>query len=166
MTPMYRITRSLSIGRFVTPERAEWLLESGVTHVLNVSDAPSRVMSGEGLFRAVEWVPITDLSRIPNPLATQAIDALHRMASESDSQVYVHCIAGQLRSPTILWLYLIACGFTPVDARDVIEQRSLEAQPGHPRLVDDALIRHVQKHGRKHYSPHPRAEAIVPFEDG
>ena len=39
------------------------------------------------------------------------------MVIEPDSQVYIHCIAGQLRSPTALWLYLMACGVPPMGTK-------------------------------------------------
>ncbi len=160
---MYRITQVLSLGPFASPHRAPRLLGAGVTHVLNVSDGASAVSAGPGSFRAVEWVPITDLDLIPGRVALHAIDTLHRLASEPDSHVYVHCVAGQRRAPTVLWLYLVACGFPPDDARDLIEERAPDAVPGHPHLVDPELVLRVQKHGLMNFFPHPRGEVLVPF---
>ena len=87
------------------------------------------------------------------------------MVVESDSHVYIHCIAGQLRSPTVLWLYLVACGVEPQDAREWIEDRSPDASPGSTRMVDDSHVRFAQQHGLARYLPHPRAEALAPFEN-
>lgn len=161
---MYRITQCLSVGPFASPERAADLLAAGVTHVLNVSDGPSVVAAGDGAFRAVEWFPLADGRRIAESRAVKLLDALHRMASDPDAHVYVHCLAGQQRAPTVLWLYLIACGFPPDAARDLIEERSPDAVPGHHRLVGPELVYHVQRHGLANYFPHPRGEVIVPVE--
>src|SRR3954451_25151857 len=120
---MHRITKVLSLGRFATPERAKDLLAAGVTHVLNVSDGPSIVGAGEGSFAEVAWVPMSDSRRLDRSVALLAIDTLHRLASVPDSHVYVPCVAGLVRSPTILWLYLIALGVPPGDARTWIKSR-------------------------------------------
>ncbi len=159
----YRITQCLSVGRFATPERVADLRAAGITHILNVSDAVSQVASGEGSFREVVWLPMDDIHHIPDSVAIEALDALHRMAAEPGAHVYVHCLAGQLRSPTVLWLYLIACGFDPQSARDVIESRSPDAAPGTRKLVGPDLVLRVQLHGLANYFPHPRGEVIVPY---
>lgn len=158
---MYRITRALSVGRFASPERAAHLLAAGVTHVLNVSDAPSAVAAGQGSFREVAWVPIRDLARIPHGTALAALDALHRMASEPDAHVYVHCLAGHFRSPTVIWLYLIACGLPPDTARDWIEANSPDAAPGGD--IADGLVLVAQRHGLANYLPLPRGEILLPL---
>ncbi len=160
---MYRITQALSVGRFATPEKAAELRAGGVTHVLNVSDFPSEVAAGPDSFREVAWVPVRDLRRVSEGLADRVLDTLHRLAAEPDAHVYVHCVAGQRRAPTVVWLYLIACGYPPDFARDLIEARSPDAAPGHGRLSDPDLILHVQKHGLTHYLPLRRGEVIVPF---
>lgn len=163
---MYRITQVLSVGRYASPERAKDLLAVGVTHILNVSDAPSQLIASEGGFREVVWVPLNDFSRLPTHLASQALNALHRMASEPGSHVYVHCIAGHLRSPTVLWLYLIACGVPADDARNWIEERSPDAAPGSRRMVDAEHILFAQEHGLNNFFPLPRSEIIVPVSLG
>ncbi|AMV30445.1 Dual specificity phosphatase, catalytic domain [Gemmata sp. SH-PL17] len=160
---MYRITQCLSVGPFASPERAQKLLAAGVTHVLNVSDGPSHVSAGKDSFADVLWVPMSDSRRLMFPTAVQAIDALHELASAPNAHVYVHCVAGIVRSPTILWLYLIACGLPTKFARDVIETRSPNATAGHYRMVDHEHVSLAQKHGSKHYLPHPRPDVIVPF---
>jgi protein-tyrosine phosphatase len=158
---MFRITECLSVGPFASAERAEELLAAGVTHVLNVSHVPS-VVSPETGFAGVAWVPMYDSHQIPLATVTWALDTLHRLASVPSAHVYVHCQAGMLRGPTILWLYLIALGVPPNDARDWIEERSPVAVPGHYRIVATEHVLHAQKYGLKHFFPHPRANLIVP----
>ena len=160
---MYRVTQCLSVGPFASPARAEKLLAAGVTHVLNVSDGPSAVSGGEGSFAEIAWVSLEDHRRLPFALAVEAMDTLHRFVSTPGAHVYVHCMAGVLRSPTVLWLYLIACGMPARDARELIETRSPDAVAGHFRMVDDEHVLFAQKHGLAHFFPHPRGEVIVPF---
>jgi hypothetical protein len=159
---MFRITECLSVGPFASPVRATRLLAAGVTHVLNVSDGPSVVSADTG-FVEVANVPMHDSRRLPVLTMTWALDTLHRMARPADAHVYVHCMAGQLRSPTILWLYLIALGVPPADARDWIEARSPDATAGHHRMVDHEHVLLAQKHGLANFFPHPRPNLIVPF---
>ena len=159
----YRITQCLSVGQFATPERVADLLTAGITHILNVSDTVSQVVSGEGSFREVVWLPMDDFQHIPEPLAIEVLDTLHRMAAEPGAHVYVHCLAGHLRSPTVLWLYLIACGWNPRAARYIIVSRSPYAAPGVRKLVGQNLVLRVQMHGLANYFPLPRGEVIVPY---
>lgn len=159
---MYRVTQVLSVGPFASLERAPALLAAGVTHVLNVSDAAGVVPRDAG-FREVAWVPVDDFARIPTHTTVELLDTLHRMAADPGSHVYVHCLAGQHRSPTALWLYLVALGVPPDDARDWIETASPVANPGHRRLVGPGHVLLAQKHGLANFFPHPRPEIVVPF---
>jgi protein-tyrosine phosphatase len=161
---MYRITRVLSVGPFASADRADELLAAGVTHVLNVSDAASEIISSETGFKEVVWVPMSDSRRLPLPTARLAIDALHSFASAPGSHVYVHCVAGLVRSPTILWLYLIALGVSPHDARKWIQERSTKASAGSARMVDREHVLLARQHGLAKYRPHPRGEVVVPYD--
>src|SRR5262249_52939762 len=160
---MFRITECLSVGPFASPERAARLLAAGVTHVLNVSNEPSEISAGAGSFAGVAWVPMSDSRRLQPATAIWALGTLHELASVPDSHVYVHCVAGLVRSPTILWLYLIALGVPPKDARTWIEERSPKTNPGASAMVDHEHVRLAQMHGLMHFFPHPRANIIVPF---
>jgi hypothetical protein len=155
---VYPITRGLFQGPFATGTRADDLLAAGVSHVLNVGEVASVLPAG--LFREVAWRPVVDLERVPDDVARDCLDCLHRMLAEPDSRVYVHCVAGWNRSPTVVWLYLVACGLDPIEAKQASGRRSLNAIPAHPKLVDEQLVRLAQEHGRSRYLPHPRPEAL------
>lgn len=161
---MYRITQVLSVGPFASAQLAEQLHAAGVTHVLNVSESPNELGVDTHGFQEVAWIPFENISRLPIHLVADALDTLHRMASEPGAHVYIHCVLGHSRSPTVLWLYLIALGLSPDDARTWIEERSPVASPGHRRMVDSEHILFAQMHGLKHFFPHPRPDIIVPFE--
>ncbi|QJW96408.1 dual specificity protein phosphatase family protein [Frigoriglobus tundricola] len=159
---MYRITECLSVGPFASAERAANLLTAGVTHVLNVSDRPSHLSAAHG-FVEIADVAMSDSQRLPSFTTVRTLDTLHRMASAPGAHVYVHCMMGQLRSPTIIWLYLIALGVPAKDARDWIESRAPDAVAGHHRMVDESHVLLAQKHGLAHFFPHPRDNLIIPY---
>ena len=160
------ITPRIAQGPFASEPRGVRLRAEGVTHILNVGEAPGVLTAGPGGFREVAWQPVEDLARIPDEAAIACIDALHRMLGESGSKVYVHCIAGQNRSPTVLWLYLVACGHDPAAAKRLIEGRNMDAVAGHSRLVDEELIRRVVLHGREGRWTTAWAGLIDPFSTG
>ncbi|MFM8272928.1 MAG: hypothetical protein ACKODX_11420 [Gemmata sp.] len=157
---MYRITKCLSVGTYPRPEDAARLRAAGITHVLNVSDRPSAVSTDDG-FADVVFVPMSDSLELSRETTVQALDALHGLASAPGAHVYVHCLMGQFRSPTILWLYLIALGLPEDGARDLITRRAPNAAPGHPAMVTHKHVQHAREHGRAQYVRHPRAETIV-----
>jgi protein-tyrosine phosphatase len=161
-TKVFRITNSIWLGAFASPERKSALTAAGINHILNVGEAPSVLTLGDGPFRSVIWHPIVDLELISEELAITCLTSLHQMLSEADARVYVHCIAGLNRSPTIVWLYLLACGVEPTEAKDLIERRAPDAIAGHSKLVDAGLVAAVREFGLKKLLPHPRADVILP----
>lgn len=150
---IFWITKRIAQGQFATPERAKLLREQDVSHVLNVGESSSIISAEKSGFCEVRDCPIVDLQRIPDGIAITAMDSLHEMLAGRVSRVYIHCIAGQNRSPTILWLYLIACGVSPEDARKLIASRSPDSVPGHGLLIDDSLVEIAILHGMENYLP-------------
>lgn len=147
---VFWVTSRIAIGRFATPGRAKYLQSQGVTHLLNVSDAPSVISEAEFSFVELTDVPITDLNRIPDEQVVRCCDFMNRALEKArHNKIYVHCIAGQNRSPTVVWLYLVSCGADSEVAKRLIVSAFPDAIPGHSLLVDDALIAKVVSHGRK-----------------
>jgi Swiss Army Knife protein, DSP-PTPase phosphatase domain len=157
---IFWITRRLAIGQFATEERAQWLLEQGVTHVLNVGEGTSVVAESVAGFREVIEVPIEDLARIPDAVVIRCLKIVHDVMLQPDSKLYIHCIAGQNRSPTILWLYFVACGLSEEVARQMITLRSPDSVPGHGKLVDASLVVLVRRFGENNFLP-PREASIL-----
>jgi hypothetical protein len=104
-------------------------------------------------FRSVVDVPITDLALITKDVAISSLDAMNGVISTQDAKLYVHCVACQNRSPTILWLFLLACGFDGFEAKKLITDRCPDAIPGHSLLVDSVLVDAVRIHGSVHGYP-------------
>jgi hypothetical protein len=157
---IFQITRVFWQGRFAGPLRLPELRAAGITHILNVCEAPHVLTLTDGPFAELAAIAIDDLVTIPERAALESLDALHRMATAAESRVYVHCIAGCNRSPTVLWLYLVACGVDGEFAKEQIADRNIDAVPGHPRLVSAELVGQATQHGRQCYLPHPRPEAL------
>jgi protein-tyrosine phosphatase len=161
---VFQITDSIWLGPFASPERKPSLTAAHITHILNVGEAPNVLSIADGPFRDVIWHPIEDLERIPEHVAVECIESLHRMVLEVDARVYVHCIAGLNRSPTVVWLYLVACGIPPEEAKLLIEKRAPDAIAGHSKLVDAELVRAIQEIGYRRFLPHPRPIALIAAE--
>ena len=121
--------------------------------MLNVGEAGSIISAAEFGLVDVRDCTVVDFERIPDVAAIAAIDVLHGMLSVPDSRVYIHCTAGQNRSPTILWLYFLACGMLAENARALISDRSPDSVPGHAKLVDERLVALVTSHGAENYLP-------------
>jgi len=139
------------------------LVQAGITHIFNVSDAPNVLSREDGGFQCIHWHSLEDLTSLSSDSTFECLSALHRMVIAPDSQIYIHCMAGQNRSATILWLYLIALGIEPDDARRWIVAASLDAVPGHSRLSNLAFVEAVTVFGRSYFQPHPRPEALSPM---
>lgn len=144
---IFFITRRIAIGQLATPVRCNLLISRGVTHVLNVGESPSLPCVADAGFHQVADVSIQDLNPIPDAAAIACLDFIEDGLAESDTKLYIHCTAGQNRSPTVLWLYLVACGINPEDAKRLIVERCPDAVPGHSALVDARLIATVKAHG-------------------
>lgn len=164
MQQVFWITECIALGRFATEGRCEYLVEQGINRILNVSDAASVVSPATHCFDEVVHCPLLDVSRIPDDAAISILDTLHSLLTPEGARVYVHCTAGQLRSPTIVWLYLVACGIDPHEAGTLIGKRAPDAAPGHSKLVDEQLVVRVMAHGRDNFLPPPREDILRPVE--
>lgn len=142
----YPVTARLSVGPFVSPERAAGLVASGVTDLLNVSDSRSWPEIFAAGFRSVHWIPIADCVPIDPELVCEALAVLDQLFVQPGAHVLVHCLAGQNRSPAIIWLYLRSLGVNAEVARSMIEDVAPHAVGGHPLLLSpetiDAMVGH------------------------
>lgn len=134
------VTESLAVGAFASPERIRWLVEEGVTDILNVSDARSLQEAHAAGFRSVVFVPVADCVPIMEETLEDCLTALDTMFARPGARVFVHCMAGQNRSPTVAWFYLLRLGWGEAAAREKIAANAADAIPGHPQLITLGLI--------------------------
>jgi len=158
---LFCITRNIWQGRFASRQRLDELRRNAITHIVNVGDSPNQLTDADGPFQRMVWNPIEDLVRIPTSDAIGCVNAVHECVCDAGSTVYIHCVAGWNRSPTVLWLYLVACGIDPRVAKTMIASVAYDAVPAHPKLIDDILIREIATYGATQFTPHPRPEALA-----
>lgn len=161
MSSIYTMTPALWQGPFASRERLPELQAAGVTHILNVCETTCELSPGDGPFVEITQHPFADNRVLPLGPALATLDALHRMVCVPGSVVYVHCVAGWMRSPTFLWLYLFACGSEGIAAARAIRHRNPRAEPGYAELIDGPLLNAIHAHGQQHYLPHPRPESLA-----
>lgn len=158
---LFWMTKAIAQGGFPLDEDFASLRAAGVTHLVNL-DLPYRSATslGPSGFTDLVLMMISDGRRLPERKALEILDALHAILSRPGMKVYVHCKAGISRSPTIVWLYLVACGKDPDEVARRMVAGSPFAIPGNPALVDEELLEKAREHGRTYYQPHPRPEVL------
>lgn len=125
-----QITESLYIGTTPCPEDYPLLHQLGVKLVINMRlerrphpdphQPPMRLL----------WLPSID-----SPLAPISIHKLHQgvraalATMETGGKVYVHCAKGRHRGPAMGAAILIALGYSPEHAMQIIEQQRRTASP-------------------------------------
>jgi hypothetical protein len=136
-----QVTKSISFG----PYPVDWgaaLSAAGVTHVLSLA-GPIHAKFESQRFRDVSAIPFEDLQPMSRELIEELLRAVFKaLGSSPEAHLYVHCAAGQNRSPTTVWLALIAAGLSADDAAELIGKASFDANPGHSSLIPepDTLI--------------------------
>ena len=152
-----RITGSIYQGGYITEKQGARLKEIGITHILNL-DLPyhsTRVdMSGLG-FQVIE-ILVNDMSPMTGELARKVDAAIQRAVDLEGGELYVHCNAGLSRSPTAVWLYLVAKGWDNSEATRVIA-----AAASNLHAPDPLLIGSLDLQGLKRWLQSPRWEIWV-----
>ncbi|MFT3772274.1 MAG: hypothetical protein QM820_43290 [Minicystis sp.] len=93
-------------------------------------------------------MPIADCVPILDESLKECLTALDAMFARPEAKVFVHCLAGQNRSPTIAWLYLVRLGWEELAAREQIADRAADAVPAHPHLITPELVSLAKSWGR------------------
>ncbi|MDF1664842.1 MAG: dual specificity protein phosphatase [Planctomycetota bacterium] len=152
MNRAFWVTERICQGNFVDAKKATYLQRFGITHIVNVCNVPNQVRGEDFGFLEMAWIPTKDHVLFPEEKAIEMVQVLNRMVVEESRKVYVHCVAGQNRSATALWLFLIAQGIEDEVARSMIEDQNIDAVAGYRRLVNDSLIKTVKEYGARHFS--------------
>jgi hypothetical protein len=161
---VFWISSNIAQGSFVDDSKARYLKEKGVTHILNTSNVPNQVEASGYGFAEITWVEMRDHVLIPEDRAIAAISTLYRMLIVEGGTVFVHCVAGQNRSATVLWLFLIACKIDDSEAKRMIEEANIDAVPAYPRLLSPDLIAKVKQYGQEHFVIDADHKALKPIE--
>ena len=138
---VFQITHRIYLGGYLSSAKVDALLQRQINHVVNVGTMPNQY--GQDKFK-ITYMPIEDLKLLPLSYVKNFLRTFHHIHNSPDSKIYIHCLAGQNRSPTLLWLYFISCGMPEESARMAIEKNTLETVPGHSNLVNDELLNQIR----------------------
>ncbi len=120
-----QITLQIYQGGWPLPQDVPLLVNLGITHVLNLDhpyeDPGPFVEANFTLYNLF----IRDACLMLPQLVREAIDVIEQSLSSPHHKIYIHCIEGVSRSPTITWLYLIHKGLSPEDAAEKIRPNRL-----------------------------------------
>lgn len=111
-----QITSRIYQGGWLRPQYIPELVQLGVTHVLNLDlpyEDPLPLIEAD---ITIHNVYIRDQSLMTPHLVRSALTVIDEALSSPGHKIYIHCIEGVSRSPTITWLYLIHTGLSPEEA--------------------------------------------------
>jgi hypothetical protein len=130
-----QITTRIYQGGWLRAEHVPELVHLGVTHVLNL-DAPytDHLPLSEANI-TIHNLPIRDYCLMTPQRVREIMEVIDGCLSSPSHKIYIHCVAGVSRSPTIAWLYLIHTGFSPRDALSIVKPN--------PALYDEGIIQQL-----------------------
>lgn len=132
---IFQINSWIYQGGYPNEAAEEELLRLGVTAVINVSGSADNSVTNIPCYS----YPFPDLQPIPVSLVKELITQIAELGKQG-KKIFIHCSAGQNRSPTVLWLFYLACGISKQDAKKMISNNTLDSVPGHPDLVNEQII--------------------------
>jgi protein-tyrosine phosphatase len=120
-----QITSQIYQGGWPLPRDVSRLVEIGITHLLNLDlpyeDPTPFIEAHFTLFNLF----IRDACLMLPQLVREAIQIIDQSLFSPGHKIYIHCIEGVSRSPTITWFYLIHTGLSPEDAAEKVRPNRL-----------------------------------------
>ena len=136
---IYKITDNVYVGQYPKDDAFKTLKDIGITTILNVSGG-----NYESMDFTVKNVPVVDLVEMPLSIADDIVNII-RGAVNSGGKIYVHCIAGQNRSPGSVFIGLLALGYNENTAIELIEDSTLDSVAKHDKIITDKVVAHIKK---------------------
>ena len=112
------ISKKIWFNGIIDLEGARFLKQQGVTHVLSLVGAYAQHNEIEKLGMEILKFSVSDQRELTTEGVLPIMRAIDKALQGDDSKIYIHCHAGQLRAPTITWLYLIYAGASEQYATD------------------------------------------------
>jgi protein-tyrosine phosphatase len=116
-----QITSQIYQGGWLRPEHIPELIQLGITHILNLDLPYTDPLPFIEANITLHNVHIPDYSLMTPQLVHEIIEIIDKSLSFPEHKIYIHCVEGVNRSPTIAWLYLIHRGFSPEEASTMIK---------------------------------------------
>jgi hypothetical protein len=112
------LTDCLAIGSMIgTLRNMRRLRDLGVTHVLCLqAEFDDRAIVGDSGIDVI-YLPFPNHSRkLPLRLLREAMERASGLLAEAGAKLFVHCLAGHHRAPTVAYAVLRRLGWTPREA--------------------------------------------------
>ncbi len=137
-----QITSQIYQGGWLRPEHIPEIVQLGITHLLNLDYPYEDLLPFREAPLTLHNIYIRDACLMTPQLVRDAIAVIDTALSSPGQKIYIHCIEGVSRSPTITWLYLIHTGFSPEDAAAKVRPNRLLYDAGIvQQLMADARVR-------------------------
>ena len=119
------ITSQIYQGSWPLPRDIPRLVKIGITHIFNLDlpyEDPTPFIDARFTLHNLF---IRDACLMLPQVVREAIHVIDQSLSSPGHKIYIHCIEGVSRSPTITWLYLIHKGLSPEDAIEIVRPNRL-----------------------------------------
>jgi protein-tyrosine phosphatase len=133
-----QITSQIYQGGWLRPQHIPELVQLGITHVLNLDLPSTDPLPLDEVNITLHNVPVRDYCLMTPQLVRKIIEVIDTSLSSPGHKIYIHCVVGVSRSPTITWLYLIHTGLSPEDATAKIKPN--------PALYDVGIVQQLMAH--------------------
>jgi protein-tyrosine phosphatase len=133
-----QITTRIYQGGWLRPHHIPELVRLGITHVLNLDLPSTDPLPLAEANITLHTIPVRDYCLMTPQLVREIMEAIDRVLSSPAHKIYIHCVVGVSRSPTIAWLYLIHKGHSPEDA-------TAKVKPN-PALYDAGIVQQLMTH--------------------
>ena len=130
-----QVTSQIYQGGWLRPQHIPELVQLGITHVLNLDFPSTDPLPLAEANITLHNVPVRDYCLMTPQLVREVIEVIDTSLSSPGHKIYIHCVVGVSRSPTIAWLYLIYKGFSPEDA-------TVKIKPN-PVLYDAGIVQQL-----------------------
>jgi len=133
-----QITPQIYQGGWLRSHHVPELVQLGITHVLNLDTPSADPLPLAEANITLHNVPVRDYCLMTPQLVREVMEIIDQVLSSPHHKIYIHCVVGVSRSPTIAWLYLIYKGLSPEDATAKIKPN--------PALFDTGIVRQLMAH--------------------
>jgi hypothetical protein len=127
-TPPSEIIKGLWVGSWYDVENTALLGNLNIQSIINVMGTfPT------GMIVGVPYVifPLNQPFGDTKPFAEQAASMISKFKSAGMNKVFIHCLSGIDRAPTVVWKFLVDTGMSKDDALYILKEKRNIARP-HP----------------------------------
>jgi protein-tyrosine phosphatase len=142
---IFKISDGIYQGAYPNVDACKHLKKLEIGAILNVSGGSVRSCDDSEI--NCLSIPFPDGELIPIECIKTALDYIHDNV-DNGVNIFVHCLAGQNRSATILWLYYVSVYKDLEKSYQQFLDKTLDAVPGHPKLVGKIEIAFAMNYKR------------------